>query len=153
MAEPTDKRSESNLLYYVLAALALGMVGFIPFLVFVASLVGFFIPDDPRCSQKFDDTLWRNEEEVVHDPEWPPRLCMVDDIISSGQLDGMTSDEVVELLGPPHDKSFPYGATACDIHYYLGPESGGLFGSWDSEWLFITFGYDSKVNRYWLYRD
>ena len=82
---------------------------------------------------------------------WPPRLCMVDDLMSSGKLDGLTSQQVVELLGPPHDKSFPFGCTQCDIHYYLGPERG--FIRIDSEWLFITFGKDGKVTRYWLYRD
>ena len=101
--------------------------------------------------QKFDAELWRNQEKVEHDTMWPPRLCMVDNLIFSGKLDGLTSNQVVQLLGPPHDKSFPFGATNCDIHYYLGPERG--FIRIDSEWLFITFGEDSKVNRYWLYRD
>ena len=82
---------------------------------------------------------------------WPPRLCMVDDLLSSGRLDGLTRKQVVDLLGPPADQNFPAGAQSCDIHYYLGPERG--FIRIDSEWLFITFGDDGKVNRYWLYRD
>jgi hypothetical protein len=101
--------------------------------------------------QKFDPELWRKQDTIEHDAFWPPRLCMVDDLISSRALDDLTEHEVVQLLGPPHDKSFPFGSTRCDIHYYLGPERG--FYRIDSEWLFITFGHDGKVNRYWLYRD
>lgn len=101
--------------------------------------------------QNFDAELWRNQENIEHDAMWPPRLCMVDDLVSSGRLDGLAKDQVVQLLGPPHEKNFPFGATICDIHYYLGPERG--FIRIDSEWLFITFGEDGRVNRNWLYRD
>ena len=101
--------------------------------------------------RKFDAELWRNQQQVEHDTMWPPRLCMVDHLMSSGLLDGLTRNQVVQLLGPGHDKSFPGGATSCDIHYYLGPERG--FIRIDSEWLFITFDDDNKVKRYWLYRD
>ena len=101
--------------------------------------------------QKFNEETWRNQEQVEYDHMWPPRLCMVDNLMSSGRLDGLSSNQVFELLGPPHDKSFPFGAKSCDIHYYLGPERG--FIRIDSEWLFITFGDDGTVNRYWLYRD
>ena len=101
--------------------------------------------------QKFGAEAWRNQEHVEHDHMPSPRLCMVDHLMSSGQLDGLSSHQVIELLGPPHDKNFPFGATSCDIHYYLGPERGFL--GIDSEWLFITFGDDSTVDRYWLYRD
>jgi hypothetical protein len=101
--------------------------------------------------QKFDAELWRNPDKIEQDIMWPPRLCMVDHLMSSGQLDGLTSDQVVQLLGHSHDKSFPFGAKSCDIHYYLGPDRG--FWGMDSEWLFITFGKDGEVNRYWLYVD
>ena len=101
--------------------------------------------------QKFDAELWRNQENVDRDIMWPPRLCMVDNLMSSGRLDGLTRDEVVQLLGLPHDKSFPFGAKHCDIHYYLGPDRG--FFRIDSEWLFVTFGDDGKIDQYWLYRD
>jgi hypothetical protein len=101
--------------------------------------------------QEFNAEVWQNQEKIEHDIMWPPRLCMVDHLMSSGQLDGLTSNHVIHLLGPPSDESFPYGAKSCDIHYYLGPERG--FFRVDSEWLFITFGDDGKVDRYWLYRD
>jgi outer membrane protein assembly factor BamE (lipoprotein component of BamABCDE complex) len=76
---------------------------------------------------------------------------MVDDLMSSGRLDGLSRDQVIALLGPPHLKDFPGEAWQCDIHYFLGPERG--FFRIDSEWLFITFDKDEKVRRYWIYRD
>ncbi len=51
----------------------------------------------------------------------------------------------------PVEENFPFGAEACDIPYPLGPERGVI--RIDSEWLFITFGDDGTVSRYWLYRD
>jgi len=101
--------------------------------------------------QDFNAELWRTQDKVEHDISWPPRLCMVDNLMSSGKLNGLTESQVVQLLGPPHDKSFPGGAKNCDIHYHLGPERG--FMRIDSEWLFITFGDNGKVNRSWLYKD
>jgi hypothetical protein len=118
-------------------------------------LVGWLICGDSVenlwHSRRFDAELWRSQPRIECNNLWPPRLCMVDDLIASGRLKGLTSNQVVELLGPSHDKSFPFGAVGCDVHYYLGPERG-LFRI-DSEWLFVKFGKDGKVERYWLYRD
>ena len=99
----------------------------------------------------FDAEAWRSQESVEYDEMWPPRLCMVDDLMASGRLDGLTRNQVLKLLGPPEDKGFPGQAADYDIHYYLGPERGFL--RIDSEWLFISLGDDGKVNRYWLGRD
>jgi hypothetical protein len=101
--------------------------------------------------QKFNAEAWKTQEQVDHDPVWPPRLCMVDDLMSGGQLDGLSSNQVITLLGLPHDKGFPGGAKSCDIHYYLGPERGLI--RIDSEWLFISLNADGNVQKYWLYRD
>ena len=107
--------------------------------------------DNLRHRRPFDAERWRNGADAEHDPLWPPRLCMIDDLMSSGILDGLTSNQVVELLGPPNSKSFPFGAVNCDIHYIVGPERG--FMRIDHEWLFITFGDNGNVSRYWLYTD
>ncbi|MCX7427606.1 MAG: hypothetical protein NTW96_18495 [Planctomycetia bacterium] len=121
----------------------------------VAILIGWLcfgpLVEDRIHRQKFNLETWRDQQQGEENAMWPPRLCMVDDLMSSGKLDGLTSSQVVELLGPPHDKSFPFGCTQCDIHYYLGPERG--FFRIDSEWLFIALDKDGKVTRYWLYRD
>lgn len=121
----------------------------------VAIFIGLFlfspVVDDHIHRQEFNSETWQNQEHINENTMWPPRLCMVDNLIASHKLDGLTDRQVVELLGPPHDKSFPFESKKCDIHYYLGPERG-LFRI-DSEWLFISFDEDGKVARYWLYRD
>jgi hypothetical protein len=100
--------------------------------------------------RKFDTEVWKQSRDE-RGTQWPPRLCMVDGLLRSKKLEGLTRPEVVALLGEPEEKGFPAGAYYCDIHYYLGPERGLI--CMDSEWLFITFGPDGKVNRCWLYTD
>lgn len=119
----------------------------------ILAFVGTFIfgPtfEDLIHRRKFDAQVWKQSSD--DQSQWPPRLCMVNSLIRSKKLRGLTKSEVVELLGEPAGKGFPFGASSCDIHYYLGQERG--FMGIDSEWLFITFGEDGKVNRYWLYTD
>lgn len=118
-------------------------------------LIGWLVFGDTVAEwmhrQSFDAAAWRNQESTEHDVMWPPRLCMVDDLMASGRLHGLTSNQVIELLGPPEPAGFPAGAAGSDIHYYLGPERG--FFRIDSEWLFLKFGDDGKVSHQWLYRD
>ena len=78
-------------------------------------------------------------------------MCMVDNLMKSHTLDGLTKEEVIELLGEPHKKDFPFEAVYCDVHYYLGP--GRSLIRFDSEWLFITFDDNDRVNRYWICRN
>ncbi len=126
-------------------------------LAFIAFVLFWPAIADITHRQAFDAKTWREEESTKHDVLWPPRLCMIDDLMASRRLIGMTLDQVIDLLGPPADKSFPYGAVDCDIHYYLGPERGFL--RVDSEWLFLKFERDNllapddKVVRQWIYRD
>jgi hypothetical protein len=46
---------------------------------------------------KFDETKWR----VKKDQDYPHRDEMLDDLIESGKLKGLKSDEVLDLLGQP----------------------------------------------------
>jgi hypothetical protein len=101
--------------------------------------------------EDFDAVEWRAQDRSFSDPMWPPRLRMVDNLISSGRLNGLSETEVFELLGPPQEKGFPYGVAKEDTHYYLGPERGIV--RMDSEWLVIRFNSEGKVEKYWIYRD
>lgn len=101
--------------------------------------------------ERFEAEAWRNQDANDHLGDWPSRLCMVDDLMQSGQLFGKTQEEVETLLGPPAPKEFPFGADTAGIHYYLGPERG-LFRI-DSEWLLPNFGQDGKLSQQRLYRD
>lgn len=122
----------------------------VPFLL-VAWFVGAPVVEEYVHRREFDAEIWRDPDSVEHDVMWPPRLCMIDDLLASGRLDGMHEADLLELLGEPHDKSFPFGAASCDLHYRLGPERG--FMRIDSEWLFIDLDEDGRVERTWVYRD
>ena len=144
MNQQNKRRTRAGCL---LAALLGGLLLSLPTLWF---LFGDVVSDLAH-RQKFDADAWRKDDRGMQDPLWPPRLCMVDDLMHGDRLIGLASNEVVDLLGPPHPKSFPAGAAHCDIHYFLGPERG--FIRIDSEWLFLKLGPDGKVDRQWLYRD
>lgn len=111
------------------------------------------IIDEITHTRAFDADLWagREQSETPEDFRWPLRLCMVDDLLSKGYLDGLTQTQVLDLLGPPEDKGFPYGAVNCDIHYELGPERSWI--PMDKEWLFITFNEEDVVDKVWIYTD
>jgi hypothetical protein len=97
--------------------------------------------------RKFDDQIWRSQSKSEPYSDWPPRLCMVDDLLASGRLNGMTKSQVIEFLGPP---VAPY-SEGLGFSYYLGPERG--FIRIDSETLIVEFGVDGKLSRARIYRD
>lgn len=128
------------------------------FLILFAILMWVLIEPDIINSikyRKFDSQVWKQSDN--DHMEGTPRIYMADDLIRDKTLEGLTEEEVVEMLGEPYPRdpidgsTFPGGAYDSDIHYYLGPQRG--FMALDSEWLMIAFGEDGKVNRYWLYSD
>jgi len=114
----------------------------------------FFVPpliEEWRHRQGFDARLWQKQGNSGHDSRWPPRLCIVDDLLASARLSGRTEDQVIELLGPPNDRLAAIGGEGREISYCLRPERGA-FGI-DSESLRIKFGPDNTLDRVWVHRD
>ena len=95
--------------------------------------------------KEFDAAAWRRAR-VTGDHE---RIRMVDDLIDSGKLDGLSRDDVEALLGPDEQGSGFFAE--WDAVYWLGPERS-LF-SIDSEWLVIRYGGDGLVQTYRTVRD
>lgn len=120
------------------------------FAAFLGWIAFGHIPAGWWNSTEFEAVEWRNASDY-EGASWPPRLCMVGDLMNSELLDGMSESDVVKLLGPPHKPGHPGGARECDIHYWLGPEP--QFMSWDDRWLFIEFDDQDTVESYWLYTD
>ncbi|AQT67476.1 hypothetical protein STSP2_00623 [Anaerohalosphaera lusitana] len=120
------------------------------FVVMIGWMMGWPVVEDHWHRRDFVAAEWRwpsNEDHM-----WPSRLCMVDDLMASGRLDGLRRDEVVELLGPGQAKDdLPGGDWSGGIMYHLGPERG--FIRIDSEWLFVEFDGAGIVSDYGLYRD
>ena len=107
-------------------------------------VVGYGFATDYLPIRPFDAAQWRQ----VQTADNHVRLRMVDWLVRSGELDGLTREEVVELLGPPDGG--PYFRD-WDFVWWLGPERG--FTSIDSEWLVLRIGSDGRVAEYRVLRD
>ncbi len=91
--------------------------------------------------QAFDPVAWKDTSAAVTMQAWPPRLTMVDDLLSShNNLAGLSRRQLVELLGEA--EPYPVFGT-YDMLYRLGPERGLMRVR--SEWLVISFN-DSGIS-------
>ena len=70
---------------------------------------------------------------------------MVDDLVGSGHLDGLTRGEVVELLGPPYLVVDDSWRSARTFTYLLG------VAILDAHLLEVTFDEDGTVASYRTY--
>ena len=97
-----------------------------------------------RNRRTFDAAVWRSDNSsditkpYTYDRSWPPRLCMVDDLLASGLLNGLTKEQVIELLGPPNSEQ------TFEFYYYLGPERAVI--RLDNEFLVVKFNVEGKVS-------
>ncbi|MFA7236765.1 MAG: hypothetical protein WC058_07875 [Phycisphaeraceae bacterium] len=124
--------------FYILGSIA-------PVVVLIGWLLLGGYVEDWVHRRKFDAELWRNQNATEHDVMWPPRLCMVDDLMGDRRLMGMPRRQVIELLGEPT------GACNDDIYYLLEPDRS--YFRMDSETLFVRFGTDGKAVQQGLIRD
>lgn len=106
-------------------------------------IVGDWIHD-----RTFNVELWRNQDDTAQRSMWPPRLCMVDDLLRKHDFKGMSREQVVALIGEP-DKTEYF--KDWDMVYWLGPERG--FIRIDSEWLVLKLDSKDKVSDYRIARD
>lgn len=116
-----------------------------PVIVLIGGLLLGGHVEDWTHRRKFDAELWRNQNATEHDVMWPPRLCMVDDLMGDRRLMGMPRRQVIELLGEPPE------TYNDDIYYLLGPDRS--YFRMDSETLFVRFGTDGKAVQQGLIRD
>lgn len=73
---------------------------------------------------------------------------MVDDLLETYELKGMTKEEIILLLGEATDTE--YFKTENNMVYYLGPERGWI--RIDSEWLVLEFK-ENMVTKTGIFRD
>lgn len=124
--------------------LAFGLV--LPYVLVIAWL--FLVPplEERWHRRTFDSRLWKANQAV--EQLWPDRLCMVDDLMATVSLVGLSRTRVIELLGPgDHTRAWP----GWDAVYFLGPERG-MFRI-DSEMLVVRFGQDDRVVEYRIVTD
>lgn len=92
----------------------------------------------------FDSDRWKQAEA----PGGYTRLRMVEHLIASERLVGLTRAEIVSTLGPPDGTEY---FSEWDMVYWLGPERSLI--SLDSEWLVIRFGRSDTVADYRIVSD
>jgi hypothetical protein len=92
--------------------------------------------------------IWYDNKHEFTKEKWldepSERINIVDDLLASYELVGMSMEQVFVLLG-----SDSYPAADDGIRYNLGPEPGlfGLF-SIDDAWLVIYLDKDNRVRNY-----
>jgi len=90
------------------------------------------MPRTRTCA--FDSSAWKSTPATLDANSL--RLRMVDDLLRSQRLVGMSREQIEDLLGPGGDAAYSHH---YDLKYYLGPER--RFAGIDSEWL--VFKLDS----------
>lgn len=128
-------------------AFALGAVA--PLVLFVGLWVG--VPWVNECVHRrsFDSVAWKNPDFSDHS-RTTVRLCMVDDLVDRGALDGKDRAQVADLLGPDDRERRPGLFDDWDLLYWLGPTP--VFPV-DDEWLVVRFGPDGRVKEYRVVND
>ena len=119
--------------------------------LYLLVFIGFFVvapsAEDYSHRTTFDAKAWR-ARSLDQGVKWPTRLRMIDDLMGTRTLDGLSSPDVLALLGPADQTS---KWKEWDLVYWLGPERGP-FGV-DSEWLVIKFNSSGAVQNYQIVRD
>ncbi|RDU37867.1 hypothetical protein DRW41_08605 [Neobacillus piezotolerans] len=102
--------------------------------------------------------IWFEKQNDFSTEKWIAepfeRGKIVDDLLTSYQLVGMTKQEIVKLLGPdgePTDLGPIGNRNDNTLAYNLGPEPG--FISIDDAWLVIYFDEDNRVSEYIMATD
>ncbi|MCA9431056.1 MAG: hypothetical protein KC940_11165 [Candidatus Omnitrophica bacterium] len=139
MAEISERRKRFQVVF------SCAFLLFLPIITFGAPL---YVPviQEWLARIDFDSEAWKDPKNST----WsnPLRIRMVDDLLWEYDLEGMTSEEVTELLGPT-DKTDYF--SSWDFVYWLGPERG--FFSIDSEWLVLKLDAEGKVREYKIETD
>ncbi|MCY3001162.1 MAG: hypothetical protein NTV21_05105 [Planctomycetota bacterium] len=92
---------------------------------------------------------WRDSEDISTDFH-SVRQRMVDDLLETKLVPGVTEAELLEWIGPADELREGSGAATAVWKYNLGSERGmGV----DSEWLEVALDRSGRVLQAGLYRD
>lgn len=113
-------------------------------LVLLTGVIGYGFKTGYLPVRPFDSDRWKRVERV----DDQARIQMIEHLMWSKKLDGLSRSELVALLGPPSDAGY---FRDRDYVYRLGDERG-LF-SIDSEWLVVDVDAGGRVSQYEIVRD
>ncbi|MFO0994184.1 MAG: outer membrane protein assembly factor BamE [Hyphomicrobiales bacterium] len=124
----------TNRFQKILILIAAGLL--VAFMLFVAYMrIGPHL-EHYLSSVSFDGQVWKQAENTND----PVRIFMVDDLLATHDLIGMSRSEIDALLGTPPKTPF---FSDYQYVYWLGLERSYI--KIDSEWLFIKFDQDRVV--------
>ncbi|MBA4763651.1 hypothetical protein [Sphingomonas sp.] len=112
--------------------------------VFLASTITYGFMTGYLPVRPFDSDRWKRVERV----DDQARIHMIEHLMWSGKLDGLSRSELVALLGAPLKAGY---FRDRDYVYWLGNERS-LF-SIDSEWLVVDVDASGRVSHYEVVRD
>jgi rRNA maturation protein Nop10 len=111
-------------------------------LVLLLSCVGAIaVPMWQRRPIRFESARWISTPAAFDHTSIRQR--MVDDLLRSRRLAGMSRKDVEALLGPPDNTGY---FREFEMVYFLGQEREALFQI-DSEWLLIKLDADERVTQ------
>jgi len=100
-----------------------------------------------RCDdRRFTSAKWMDSTAAFSSKAI--RGCLVDDLLRSHELRGLSRTDIVALIGEPQKTDY---FRDYDLVYWLGPERG--FISIDSEWLVMRLDSLGRVSEYRLVTD
>jgi hypothetical protein len=111
---------------------------------FLAGAVAYGFMTGYLPVRPFDSDRWKQAERL----DDQVRVQMIDHLVWSGKLDGLSRGELVALLGAPSNAGY---FRDRDYVYWLGNERS-LF-SIDSEWLVVDVDASGRVSHYEVVRD
>ncbi|MEO6149710.1 MAG: hypothetical protein ABIP28_06095 [Mucilaginibacter sp.] len=85
------------------------------------------------CKRKFNKVNWLVKEDI----DYPYRDAMLDDLIKSHKLVGLSYKQVIQLLGKPQSSGY------TGIYYQIKADYGADIDPIFSKILVIEFGKDS----------
>ncbi|MGA9770758.1 MAG: hypothetical protein WBV94_17080 [Blastocatellia bacterium] len=146
MFEPKMISSSSRFQKITIATIAILTLLFIsPFIYMYGSIA--LEPIKERYNRtSFDSAKW--QDKALIKSENPIRIRMIDDLLKRYSFQGMSREEVANILGEPDKTAF---FKEWDMVYWLGPERG--FISVDSEWLVLRLNEKKEVSEYRIARD
>jgi hypothetical protein len=112
--------------------------------VLIALAIGFARQGGWLPVRPFNQDLWKQYQTSNDIYEGYVRLHMIEHLVRSGRLDGLTRTEVVALLGAP-DAAGAGHFPDWDLVYMLGPTRGMPM---DHEWLGVRFGPSGTTSEY-----
>jgi len=102
--------------------------------LFSMPVLVFVLHEQSKSPLPFDSIAWQEDRPARWGLGWPARQRIADGLIAQRTLDGLTRDEVLELLGPPDAGAF----STFGFRYRLGKQRSG-FVRIDIEWLLVQF--------------